>query len=133
MPVLIDSCVYLDVFTRDRDWYAWSSNAIADAVATDMVVLNPIIYAEISIRFTRIEELEAQLPQEVFQFWEVPREAAFLAGKCHLKYRARGGQKRSPLPDFFIGAHAMVENLVLITRDPRRFSDYFPKLKLLCP
>lgn len=130
---MVDSCVYLDIFTQDRTWYQWSSGAIEDAVGSDVVVLNPVIYAEISIRFSRIEELEAQLPGDVFQFWEVPKEAAFLAGKCHLKYRQRGGQKWSPLPDFFIGAHATVEDLKLVTRDPRRFKEYFPKLKLICP
>lgn len=133
MRVLVDSCVYLDVFGRDKQWYDWSANALAKAAAAGTIVLNPVVYAEISIKFDRIEELEALLPQNVFELCAIPREAAFLASKCYLRYRRRGGRKLSPLPDFFIGAHAAVANLRLVTRDPKRFRDYFPDLQVLCP
>ena len=130
---MLDSCVYLDIFTRDKSWYAWSAKALATAANKGSIVINPIIYAEISIRFERIEELEHVLPPDVFEYRSLPREAAFLAGKIFLKYRARGGAKSLPLPDFFIGAHAAIENLTLITRDAKRFKTYFPTLNILSP
>ena len=133
MPVMVDSCVLLDVFTRDPRWYDWSSTSLAKIAEEDSIVLNPIIYGEISIRFDRIEALESLLPSEVFEYRPIPREAAFLAGKCFLQYRQRGGRRTLPLPDFFIGAHAAVSQLPLATRDTRRFRDYFPRLKLICP
>lgn len=131
--VMIDSCVYLDVFSRDLRWFEWSSAALASAADSGSIILNSIIYSEISIRFDRIEELEALLPPDVFEFQPIPREAAFLAGKCFLKYRHRGGRKSLPLPDFFIGAHAAVAGIPLVTRDVERFRDYFPGLRLVCP
>lgn len=133
MTVMLDSCVYLDIFTRDKHWYAWSSKALSSAANQGSIVINPIIYAEISIRFERIEELEQVLPPDVFDYRPIPREAAFLAGKSFLKYRTRGGAKSLPLPDFFIGAHAAIENLTLITRDAKRFKTYFPFLNILSP
>ncbi|NUM55064.1 MAG: type II toxin-antitoxin system VapC family toxin [Candidatus Hydrogenedentes bacterium] len=133
MPVMVDSCVYLDVFSKDVTWYEWSAGALDAAISSGTVVLNAVIYAEISIRFDRIEELEDELDGEVFEFQDIPREAAFLAGKCFAKYRQRGGQKRLPLPDFFIGAHALVAGILLVTRDARRFREYFPGLALTCP
>ncbi|OQC06082.1 MAG: hypothetical protein BWX80_01745 [Candidatus Hydrogenedentes bacterium ADurb.Bin101] len=133
MPVMLDSCVYLDIFTRDKHWYAWSSEVLSSAANKGTIVINPIIYAEISIRFERIEELEQVLPPDVFDYRPISREVAFLAGKIFLKYRARGGAKIFPLPDFFIGAHAAIENLLLITRDAKRFKTYFPCLNILSP
>jgi len=133
MSVMVDSCVYLDIFTKDSRWFEWSSRTLANAVNAGMIVLNPVIYAEISILFRRIEELEAFLSLDVFEYRAIPREAAFLAGKCFLEYRRRGGRKSLPLPDFFIGAHAAVENLALVTRDVKRFRDCFPGLKLISP
>ena len=133
MSVMVDSCVYLDIFSRDPRWLDWSSRALAEAADKGSIVLNPVIYAEISIRFDRIEDLEALLPADVFEYSAVPREAAFLAGKCFMKYRRRGGRKSRPLPDFFIGAHAAVAGLPLVTRDTKRFSEYFPGLRLVCP
>ena len=133
MAAMVDSCVLLDIFTEDARWLDWSSGALADAADRDAVILNPVIYAEISIGFGRIEELEYALPADVFTCEPIPREAAFLAGKCFLKYRRRGGARTAPLPDFFIGAHAMVAGLPLITRDTKRFNDYFPKLNLIAP
>jgi len=133
MAVMVDSCVFLDIFSRDKHWFDWSAKALADAADEGAIVLNPVIYAEISIRFERIEELEALLPADIFECRSVPREAAFLAGKCFLHYRRRGGRKSLPLPDFFIGAHAAVAKLPLITRDTNRFRDYFPTVELICP
>lgn len=130
---MVDSCVWLDIFTEDSIWTNWSSRKLADAADEGMLVINPIIYAEISIRFKSIEETEAMLPGDFVEFRPIPLDAAFLAGKCFLKYRRRGGSRKSPLPDFFIGAHAAVENLPLITRDPTRFRAYFPRLKLIHP
>jgi len=133
MGVMVDSCVLLDIFTEDLRWVDWSSAALAGQADRGMLVLNPVIYAEVSIRFDRIEELESLLPPDVFSCDPIPREAAFLAGKCFLKYRQRGGAKTTPLPDFFIGAHALVAGMSLVTRDVRRFADYFPALDLIAP
>jgi len=133
MPVMVDSCVLLDIFTEDPRWFAWSSAALAREADRGMLVLNPVIYAEVSIRFDRIEELESLLPPDVFSCDPIPREAAFLAGKCFLKYRQRGGARTTPLPDFFIGAHALVGGMSLVTRDAQRFGDYFPTLDLIAP
>jgi predicted nucleic acid-binding protein len=98
-----------------------------------MLIVNPIVYAEVSVRFGRIEELEAVLSPDVFEYRPVPREAAFLAGKCFLRYRRAGGSKEMPLPDFFIGAHAAVEGLAILTRDCARFQTYFPSVQLISP
>lgn len=133
MSVVVDSCIYLDIFTRDPRWFEWSSTVLSNAANMGSILMNPVIYAEISIRFGRIEELEALLPSDVFEYQAIPREAAFLAGKCFLEYRRRGGPKILPLPDFFIGAHAAVARVPLVTRDMRRFRDYFPRLRLICP
>jgi predicted nucleic acid-binding protein len=96
-------------------------------------VINPVIYAEISIRFRTIEELEDALPKGMFERRDIPWEAAFLAGKCFVKYRRAGGAKTAPLPDFFIGAHAAVERLYLLTRDSSRYRAYFPTVNLIAP
>ncbi len=131
--VMVDSCVWLDVFTEDAVWMDWSSRKLANAADEGLLVINPIIYAEISVRFQSIEETESMLPGEFVEFRPIPREAAFLAGKCFAKYRRRGDSRTLPLPDFFIGAHATVENLPLITRDVARFCEYFPHLRLIHP
>ena len=133
MAVLVDSCVLLDVFTEDPRWFAWSSSALADQADRGTLIVNPVVYAEVSIRFERIEELEEALAPELFEYRAIPREAAFLAGKCFLRYRRRGGGKALPLPDFLIGAHAAVEGLALLTRDPARFRTYFPTVALIGP
>ena len=130
--VVVDSNVLLDLFTSDRTWLAWSRAALAAALDAGPVILNPNVYAEISVRFERIEELEEALPEEL-EREELPWSAAFLAGKCFLEYRQRGGSKRSPLPDFYIGAHAAVTNRMLLTRDPARYRSALPRLALICP
>ena len=134
MPgVMVDSNVLLDVLTEDKDWFVWSSGVLETQAESHILVINPIVYAEVSIGFDRIEDLDAALPEDMVQRRPIPPEAAFLAGKCFVRYRRRGGPKRSPLPDFFIGAHAAVENMPLITRDPRRYKTYFPQLVLTSP
>lgn len=130
---MVDSCVLLDVLTEDANWFDWSSAALAEAADQGLLIINPIIYAEVSIGFERIEDLEEVLPTEYVQSRPIPPEAAFLAGKCFVKYRRRGGLRSAPLPDFFIGSHAAVEQLSLITRDATRFHSYFPQLELIQP
>lgn len=130
--VLVDSNVLLDILIPDPEWEAWSSAALAEAAETSLLAINPIIFAEVSVGFDRIEELEAALPQELRRE-ALPWEAAFLAGKAFLAYRRRGGARTTPLPDFYIGAHAAVRGYTLLTRDARRYRGYFPKLSLIAP
>ena len=131
--VLVDTSVILDIVTNDPVWADWSSDAVARHAETETLLINPIIYAEVSVGFARIEEIETVLPAGYFKRAALPWEAAFLAGKCFLRYRRQGGRKRSPLPDFYIGAHAAVAGLSLLTRDPRRYRSYFPTLPILAP
>ncbi|MBI4184144.1 MAG: type II toxin-antitoxin system VapC family toxin [Proteobacteria bacterium] len=131
--VLVDSNVLLDVMTEDARWFPWSSGALATAAETARLVINPVIYAEVSVRFSRIEDLEEALPRPAFEREPIPFEAAFLAGKVFSAYRRRGGIRRSPLPDFFVGAHAAVAGYRLLTRDARRYRTYFAKLRLIAP
>ena len=131
--VLIDSNVLIDLMTEDAQWFAWSAEAARTAADRFRLVINPIIYAEVSIRYSNIEDLEAALPKGMLDREEIPYEAAFLAGKSFVAYRRRGGAKRSPLPDFFIGAHAAVAGYRLLTRDPARYRSYFPRLSLIAP
>lgn len=131
--VLVDSNVLLDVLSDDPRWGAWSANALARCADVAVLAINPIIYAEVSIRFERIEELEDALPEREFHRLPLPWEAAFLAGKSFVHYRRRGGARRVPLPDFYIGAHAAVEGMRLLTRDARRYHTYFPGLRLIAP
>jgi hypothetical protein len=131
--ILVDSNVLLDVLTEDATWYEWSSAHLARCADRAVLAINPVIYAEVSIRFDRIEDLEATLPEREFQRLPLPFEAAFLAGKAFMQYRRRGGARRVPLPDFYIGAHAAVSGLPLLTRDAARYRSYFPKLALVAP
>lgn len=131
--VLVDSNVLLDVATNDPEWGDWSARALAKAAEHTILVINPIIYAEVSIGYTTIEALDAALPASVYRREALPWEAGFLAGKSFLAYRRRGGARRSPLPDFYIGAHAAIEGLALLTRDARRYRSYFPKVEVLTP
>lgn len=132
-PVLVDSNVILDLAYADTSWGAWSRAAIADAAADAVLVINAIIYAEVSVGYARIEEVESVLPADRFRREELPYQAAFLAGKSFLAYRRRGVMRTSPLPDFFIGAHAAVRGYRLLTRDTRRFRTYFPTVELITP
>lgn len=130
---LVDSSVLLDVFSADPEWAEWSVTSLEKAWAEGTVFLDPVVYAEISIRFSSIEMLEDAVSESGLVWSDLPREALFLAGKAFLEYRKAGGTRTSPLPDFFIGAHAAVSGLTLITRDPERIRRHFPKLRLLCP
>jgi predicted nucleic acid-binding protein len=131
--VLIDSNVLLDLLTEDARWFSWSAEAIEQAADHYRLVVNPVIYAEVSVRYSRIEDLDAALPRTMFDREAIPYEAAFLAGKCFLSYRKRGGTRTSPFPDFFIGAHAAVAGYRLLTRDASRYRTYFPGLMLVAP
>jgi predicted nucleic acid-binding protein len=131
--VLVDSNVLLDVATGDPRWAAWSGQALAECAEYAALVINPIVYAEVSIGFQTIEALNAALPGSLYERAPLPWEAGFLAGKCFLAYRRAGGRRTAPLPDFYIGAHAAIEGLALLTRDAARYRTYFPKLEVLAP
>lgn len=130
---MVDSNVLLDLLTEDDAWLEWSSAALSQCADEGSLVINPLIYAEVSVGFERIEEIERALPSEVFHRVPLPWEAAFLAGKSFLAYRRRGGAKSAPLPDFYIGAHAAVGGFRLLTRDAARYRTYFPKVDLVAP
>jgi len=130
---LVDSNVILDVVTADDEWLDWSAAALARQADAGPLAVNPIIYAEAAARFARIEDLEAALPSDSFERLPLPWEAAFLAGRSFVAYRRRGGQRRSPLPAFYIGAHALLGGMTLLTRDPARYRTYFPRLRLVAP
>ena len=130
---LIDANVLLDVFTEDPQWSAWSAAALEAAAEQGPMWINPVVYAEVSVRFSRIEDLEAVLPRRDFGRAQIPFEAAFLAGKAFRDYRGHSGSRSSTLPDFFIGAHAAVSGLTLITRDTARYRTYFPTVSLVAP
>jgi predicted nucleic acid-binding protein len=131
--ILVDSNVILDIFTEDSNWSDWSSTTLAEAAESTRLVINPIIYSEVSIRFSRIEDLDVALPSDRFIREPIPFAAAFLAGKVFVEDRRRGGPRPSSLPDFFIGAHASVAGYRLLTRDADRFRSHFPRLGLITP
>lgn len=131
--ILVDSNVLLDIFTADPDWLSWSQSALADALLADQVGINQLVYAEISIAYRSLAELDAILSRLKIQRVNLPWEAAHLAGQAFVAYRRKGGVKTSPLPDFYIDAHAQSEKLTLLTRDARRCRTYFPKVKLIAP
>jgi predicted nucleic acid-binding protein len=133
IPVLVDSNILLDVVVGDPRWAPWSSTALAALADESLLVINPLIYAEVSIRFHSIEAVDHILPANLFRREDVPYEAAFLAGKAFVRYRERGGKRRSLLPDFLIGAHAAVAGYRMLTRDARRYRSYFPRLDLIAP
>lgn len=130
---LVDSNVLLDVATENQAWRGWSESALAEAANRGQLAINPIIYAEVTVGFATVEELEDSLPHDVFVREPLPYEAGFLAGKAFLNYRRRSGQKSMPLPDFYIGAHAAIRGFQLLTRDARRYRTYFPTVVLLAP
>jgi predicted nucleic acid-binding protein len=131
--ILVDSNVIIDVLTEDSIWRAWSEAALADAADRDEIAISPIIYAEIASGFATIADLDKHLGVDVFRRLALPYEAGFVAGRAFVEYRRRGGVRTSPLPDFYIGAHAAVEGLTLLTRDARRYTGYFPKVRLISP
>ena len=131
--VLVDSNILLDIATKDPVWAEWSAEALAELVEHTTVLINPVIYAEASIGFSTIEALDAALPSALYRRAPLPWAAAFLAGKCFVRYRRRGGLRRSPLPDFYIGSHAAVDRLGLLTRDDTRYRSYFPGIEIFAP
>ncbi|MGN6257790.1 MAG: type II toxin-antitoxin system VapC family toxin [Solirubrobacterales bacterium] len=130
---LVDSNVLIDVLSQDPVWADWSRGALDSAGSEGPLVINAVIYAEISHRYSKKELLDRELPEDAFLREAIPWVAAFLAGKAFLDYRRRGGPRRSPLPDFFIGAHAAVAGLRLLTRDSGRYRTYFPTVELIAP
>lgn len=133
MATLVDSNVILDAASDDQEWGDWSSSMLARAAQAGRLVINPLIYAEVSCGYERIEDLDDALPPEYFVREPLPWPAAFLAAKAFLKYRRRGGARSAPLPDFYIGAHAALGGYTLLTRDARRYLTYFPKLRITSP
>lgn len=132
-PVLVDSNVLLDIATDDPRWYRWSSETLGEIANAALLVINPLIYAEVSIGYDAIEILDEVLPLHAFRRDPLPYEAGFLAGKAFHQYRKRGGRRESPLPDFYIGAHAAIAGFRLMTRDATRYRTYFPKVTLIAP
>lgn len=133
MPVLVDTNVLIDIATADPQWLEWSASRMSSAARREGLAINPIVYAELSVHYDTLEALETALSGHPFARLALPWDAAFVAGKAFRRYRNRGGSKRSPLPDFYIGAHAAVAGLPLLTRDARRYREYFPTLRLICP
>lgn len=131
--VLVDASVLLDVLTDDPEWRRWSEDQLARLSEVEDLAINPIIYAELSPAFRTARELESALKGLPIQRLMLPYDAGFLAGRAFVRYRAEGGARRSPLPDFYIGAHAQLEGMLLLTRDVRRYRSYFPKVRLVCP
>lgn len=133
MATLVDSNVILDVVSEDAEWGDWSASMLSKAAQAGRLVINPLIYAEVSCGFEQIEDLDEAVPAEYFVREPLPWDAAFLAARAFLKYRRRGGTRSAPLPDFYIGAHAALAGYTLLTRDRRRYSTYFPKLRIIAP
>ena len=133
MPRLLDSNVLLDIVTADAKWLDWSMQQFRDAAAEGQVLINPIIYAELAPAFESQAALDRWLRPTIFNRLRLPYEAGYRAVQAFLEYRKRGGAKASPLPDFYIGAHAEFAGLTLVTRDAARYRTYFPQLKLVAP
>jgi predicted nucleic acid-binding protein len=131
--ILVDSNIVLDVFLNDPEWADWSESKLDEYDQFGVLYINSIVYSEISIGFERIEDLESAIAKAGFEILEIPKEALFLAGKAYLEYKKRKGTKRTPLPDFYIGAQAAILNVDLITRDVSRYQRYFPTVKLITP
>ena len=129
----VDSNVILDIVTEDPEWLDWSAAALERSAEAGRLVINPIVYAEVAMGFTTIEDLDDSVPENYFAREPLPWDAAFLAGQAFLKYRKQGGARVHRLPDFYIGAHAAIAGYTLLTRDPRRYRTYFPKLRLVAP
>lgn len=130
---LIDTNIFLDLITNDPEWGEWSAGRLAAAVSSGRVLINDVIYAELSIRFDNPARLDSMLADFQAALDPMPRQALFDAGKAFRRYRASGGLRTGVLPDFFIGAHAAVAKLPLLTRDAKRYRAYFPTVELIAP
>ncbi len=133
MAFMLDSNVLLDIVTADVRWLEWSSEQFRRAARAGSILINPIIYAELAPAFQSQAGLDHWIRPQHFRRLPLPFEAAFRASRAFLEYRERGGAKKSPLPDFYIGAHAETAGLTLVTRDATRYHTYFPHLKLVAP
>ena len=132
-PVLVDTNVLIDVLHRDPIWAPWSDETLERVADEAILVINPIVYGELSLGFVSIEDLDIALEPHIVEREGLPYAAAFLAGRAFLEYRRRGGSRTSPMPDFYIGAHAAVAGYRLLTRDASRYRTYFPTLELIAP
>jgi len=130
---LVDSNVLFDIVTRTPDWWQWSLEQFDEAAINGPVVINDVIYGEMSIRYPSVDVVDSLVRDLGVDLVPIPRSALFLAGKAYLRYRATGGLRTGVLSDFFIGAHAEAERLPLLTRDVRRYRSYFPKVELIAP
>lgn len=130
---LVDTDVLIDYLDENSEWFDWSAAMLSDAADRGAVAINAVIYAEVSVAYSRIEDVETALPEGFFLRLRLPWAAAFLAAQVFKQYRRRGGKRPGVLPDFFIGAHAAVSGMALLTRDARRYRHYFPKLKVIAP
>ena len=130
---IVDSSVLLDVFEDDPEWAEWALSALDNCRTEGDLIINEVIYSEVSIGYRNVEDYEDILKSTGIRFSRAPREALFLAGKAFVDYRRRGGTRRSPLPDFFIGAHAAVVGIPLLTRDSTRIQTYFPTVDVIAP
>jgi predicted nucleic acid-binding protein len=133
MTTLVDTNVLLDIATNDAKWAVWSLQQLDAAAVRGPVLINAVVYAEFSVGYVRVEEIDKVLAEVGLELAEIPRAALFLAGKVFQRYRARGGSRTGVLPDFFIGAHAAVAQVPLLTRDPRRYGNYFSGITLVTP
>lgn len=131
--VLVDSNILLDLALSDPRWEPWSSEALADVASRTSLIINPLIYAEVSAGFPTVEALDEALPPSIYAREPLPWEAGFLAARAFVRHRRAGGLRSSPLPDFYIGAHAATGGLAVLTRDPARFRTYFPTVEILAP
>ena len=131
--ILVDTNVLLDVVLNDPKWGDWSQAQLEANCLTDALVINAVIYSELSVAFERIEELETVLAEASLTVEPIPREALFLAGKVFLDYRRRRGSRHNVLPDFYIGAHAAVQGYPILTRDTGRYRSYYPTVPLITP
>ena len=130
---LLDSNVLLDVFTKTPIWWEWSLMQLEEAALHGPLLINDVIFAETSVRFDSLDTFDAALAPMGVTIVPMPRKALFLAGKAFARYRAAGGTRTGVLPDFFIGAHAEIEGLPLLTRDADRYRHYFPTVTLIAP
>jgi predicted nucleic acid-binding protein len=130
---LVDTNILLDILTNDPHWCAWSESQLDQCSDKGILAINPIIYAEFCAHFEYVEAADRAVNDLCLDRHPLPWDAAFMASRCYLKYKKSGGTKISPLPDFYIGAHAAFEGMQLLTRDAKRYRNYFPKLKIIAP